>query len=356
VTHYRVRHRTSYSYEAPVLHAHHVAHLRPLACEYQRPSRTLLELKPGPRGQSTHRDYFGNDCDMLEVLSPHDTFEIVATSEVEVLKRSVLAGLDKAKAKPVSWETAAERLSDDRLLLAQREYCFDSPLVRAHSMLTAYAVPSFSPGRSLLEGLLELNARIHDEFSYEPAVTDVSTPLARVMRERRGVCQDFAHVMIGCLRSLGLPARYVSGYLETAPPPGQPRLVGSDASHAWVAAYVPDLGWLDLDPTNASLPDQSHITLAVGRDFSDVSPLRGVVLGGGRHRVSVGVDVQRVGESGEPGKPGEPAKPGKPGEHGEHGEHGEPAETARQAEPVPGGSQVQSMTQMVKPLIKGSDP
>lgn len=157
-------------------------------------------------------------------------------------------------------------------------------------------MPSFPNGRPMLDAVLELNDCVHSDFSYEPASTDVSTPLAQVMRERRGVCQDFAHVMVGCLRSIGLAARYVSGYLETVPPPGQPRLVGSDASHAWVAAFVPGLGWLDMDPTNALLPNLSHVTVAHGRDFSDVSPLKGVVLGGGRHSVKVGVDVQRLGD------------------------------------------------------------
>lgn len=296
MTVYRVRHLTSYAYESPVLHAHHLAHLRPRRFDYQTTRRTLLEITPAPRDQHRQEDYFGNDCDVLEVLSPHERFDIVATSEVEVRERQELARVDDEACKRATWQQVAEQLARDPRLLAPREFCFDSPLVRVHPMLREYAAPSFPSGRPLLEGLLELNDRVHDEFSYEPASTDVSTPLAQVMRERRGVCQDFAHVMVGCLRSLGLAARYVSGYLETVPPPGQPRLVGSDASHAWVGAFVPELGWLDLDPTNALLPHLSHITVAHGRDFSDVSPLKGVVLGGGRHTVEVGVDVQRLPE------------------------------------------------------------
>jgi transglutaminase-like putative cysteine protease len=296
MTVYRVRHQTLYTYEAPVLHAHHLAHLRPRRLDHQVARRTLLEITPSPRDQHRQEDYFGNDCDVLEVLSPHERFEIIATSEVELKERAVLSRVSTAPHKTLEWSAVAEQLASDPRLLFAREYCFDSPLIRVHPMLREYAQPSFVPGRSLLDSVLELNDRIHSDFSYEPLSTDVSTPLAQVMRERRGVCQDFAHVMIGCLRSVGLAGRYVSGYLETVAPAGQTRLVGSDASHAWVAAFFPGLGWLDLDPTNALLPNQSHLTVAYGRDFSDVSPLKGVVLGGGRHYVKVGVDVQRLAD------------------------------------------------------------
>jgi transglutaminase-like putative cysteine protease len=296
MTVYRVRHQTLYTYEAPVLHAHHLAHLRPRRFDYQVARRTLLEITPSPRDQHRQEDYFGNDCDVLEVLSPHERFEIVATSEIELKDRTMISRVATAPFKTLEWNAVAEELAGDPRLLFAREYCFDSPLIRVHPMLREYAQPSFGSGRSLLESTLELNDRINSDFSYEPATTDVSTPLAQVMRERRGVCQDFAHVMIGCLRSVGLAARYVSGYLETVAPAGQQRMVGSDASHAWVATFFPGLGWLDFDPTNALLPNQSHITVAYGRDFSDVSPLKGVVLGGGRHYVKVGVDVQRLAD------------------------------------------------------------
>jgi transglutaminase-like putative cysteine protease len=176
--------------------------------------------------------------------------------------------------------------------LSAYELCFDSPFVRAHSMLLDYAQPIFTRKRPLVEAVLELNRRINRDFKYDPSATDVSTPLGQVMRERRGVCQDFAHVAIGVLRSVGLPARYVSGYLETMPPAGQARLVGADASHAWASTFLPGFGWFDIDPTNDLIPSDRHITVAWGRDFSDVSPIRGVVLGGGHHTLSVGVDVE----------------------------------------------------------------
>lgn len=296
MTVYRIRHQTSYVYEAPVLHAHHLAHLRPRRLEHQSPRRTFLEVVPAPRDQHRQEDYFGNDCDVLEVLSPHERFDVVATSDVEVRDRATLAHIADGSCKSLKWRLAAAQLAGDRRLLFAREYCFDSPLVRVHAALREYAAPSFGEERPLLAAVLELNDRVHNDFRYEPASTNVSTPLSQVMRQRRGVCQDFAHVMLGCLRAMGLAARYVSGYLETVPPPGQPRLVGNDASHAWLAAFIPGLGWLDLDPTNALLPNQSHVSIAYGRDFSDVSPLKGVVLGGGRHTVKVGVDVQRVPE------------------------------------------------------------
>jgi transglutaminase-like putative cysteine protease len=189
-------------------------------------------------------------------------------------------------------ELVVREVRSNPTLLSEYEFCFDSPLVRNHTVLQEYAAGIFTRKRPILDAVLELNHRIHTEFKYDPSATDVSTPLGQVMRERRGVCQDFAHVAIGVLRCIGLPARYVSGYLETIPPPGQARMVGADASHAWASAFVPGFGWFDFDPTNDVVPSERHITVAWGRDFSDVSPLKGVVLGGGRHTLAVGVDVE----------------------------------------------------------------
>jgi transglutaminase-like putative cysteine protease len=157
--------------------------------------------------------------------------------------------------------------------------------------LRQLAEPSFTPGRPWLEAVLDLTKRIYTEFKYDPAATNVNTALDTVLRIKRGVCQDFAHLQIGCLRSMGLPARYVSGYLLTAPPPGQPKLVGSDASHAWTAAFSPEAGWIDFDPTNNIIPGIGHVTLAWGRDYGDVCPIKGVLVGGGQHRMRVAVDV-----------------------------------------------------------------
>jgi transglutaminase-like putative cysteine protease len=197
------------------------------------------------------------------------------------------------------WEAARKQMRGDLTPqgLEAFELVFDSPYVPRSNELSDYALPSFTPGRPFLEAVLDLNSRIHKDFKYAPSTTTISTPIAEVMKMRRGVCQDFAHLMIGCLRSMGLAARYVSGYLRTTPPPGRPRLIGADASHAWCAVYFPGIGWLDFDPTNNSTPRASHITLGWGRDYSDVSPIRGVILGGGGQSIGVSVDVAPIEES-----------------------------------------------------------
>ncbi len=285
---YKVVHNTIYDYESPVLHGHHLAHLKPRATPNQYVGSHTLMVTPEPSSSRARIDYFGNEAHHFEVLSSHDRLEVAATSELEVVKR-----LPHDEVPTIPWNVLAEQVQGDLSLVAVREFCFDSPLVRAHSSLREYAITTFTPGRDLKQAVIEFNRRINQEFTYETAATDVSTPLATVMREKRGVCQDFAHVAVGCLRSLGLPARYVSGYLETRPPPGRERLVGADASHAWASTYLPGYGWLDFDPTNDVLPSDQHLTVGWGRDFSDVSPLKGVVLAGGAHRVTVGVDVER---------------------------------------------------------------
>lgn len=191
------------------------------------------------------------------------------------------------------WETVRDRLRLDRAaeVLDAYQFAFDSPHVALDDDAHAYATASFPPGRPILDGVADLTRRIHAEFAYDPSATTVATPVGDVLRQRRGVCQDFAHLEIACLRTLGLAARYVSGYILTTPPPGAPRLVGADASHAWLAVWVGDEGWIDVDPTNDQLPRDQHVTVAWGRDYGDVSPLRGVVLGGGEHRMTVAVDV-----------------------------------------------------------------
>lgn len=289
MTTYVVQHTTRYEYDVPVVHAHHLARLRPRELDHQHVLSAELRIEPAPQMAIGREDYFGNRTDAIEVLNAHETFEVTSLSTVTTEPNPLS---EQPPLGAMSWEQACVHLDNVSVSLRQSELRFDSPLVRAHAMLKDYALTVFEPGRDLTECIIELNRNIYADFKYEPAATDVSTPLGQVMRERRGVCQDFAHVAIGCLRSVGLAARYVSGYLETIPPPGKPRLVGADASHAWASAFVPGHGWLDFDPTNAVLPSERHITLAWGRDFSDVSPLKGVVLGGGAHRLSVAVDVE----------------------------------------------------------------
>jgi transglutaminase-like putative cysteine protease len=299
MTTYVVRHTTRYDYDVPVVHAHHMARLRPRQLSFQRVGGSSLKVEPEPHSTVESVDYFGNLADTIEMLEPHDSLEVTSHSTVTTLPNSMSLSPPFGA---LTWERAALELENAATFLKESELSFDSPLVRAHSVFVEYAKSVFTPGRDLVESTVELNRRINTDFTYEPAATDVSTPLGQVMRERRGVCQDFAHVAIACLRSVGLAARYVSGYLETIPPAGKERLVGADASHAWASVFVPGHGWLDFDPTNNVLPSDRHIWVGWGRDFSDVSPLKGVVLGGGAQRLTVGVDVepQRSRESAPP--------------------------------------------------------
>lgn len=290
---YSVTHNTRYEYESMVMHAHHSARVRLRATRFQSVSDATLHVDPEPVSHVVTSDYFGNGADFFELFTPHDVLSLRAVSTVEIHD-----GTPETAELPESpaWRSVVEQLASGALGNEASEYCFDSPLVRVHTTLRDYALDSFQNDRPLLAAVGELSQRIFEEFSYDETATDVSTPLADVLRSRRGVCQDFAHVAIGCLRSVGLAARYVSGYIETLPPEGMPRLVGADASHAWVSVFVPDYGWFDFDPTNGIHLSDRHITAAVGRDFSDVSPLKGVVLGGGRQQLSVGVDVELVSE------------------------------------------------------------
>ena len=294
---YEICHKTTYDYEGPVLHGRHVVRQRPRFLPYQSVDECELTIVPEPVWLRTERDYFGNVTDVVEVLGAHDRLVATTRSVVTVGPRPIDRQLPVFKR---SWEEARRLLKEDGATFESREYCYDSPLVRRHTALRDFAATTFSEGKSILDAVVEFNHRIFTEFSYDPAATDVATPLARVLREKRGVCQDFAHVAVGALRSLGLAARYVSGYLETNPPAGTERLIGADASHAWASVFIPDFGWLDFDPTNDVLPGERHVVAAWGRDFSDVSPLKGVVHGGGRHTVTVGVDVmaKSTGKSG----------------------------------------------------------
>jgi transglutaminase-like putative cysteine protease len=276
---YRVSHTTTYCYSEPVSLGHNLAHLTPRAFERQwcLTSRTIVH--PTPARVEVWIDYFGNHASYFTLEEEHRELTISAISDVVVL-----APLNPLPAATPPWEKCG--VGPDVV-----PFTLDSPYVPCHESLRDYALESFLPGRPLLESALELTARIHREFKYDTTATGVNTPVLEVFEKRRGVCQDFAHLEMACLRSLGLPARYVSGYLLTDPPPGKPRLVGADASHAWLSIFCPTLGWLDLDPTNNVIPTLRHVTLAWGRDYSDVCPLKGVVLGGGTHSVNVAVDV-----------------------------------------------------------------
>jgi transglutaminase-like putative cysteine protease len=287
---YEVVHATCYSYTEPVSVSHHVARLSPRALTHQVCLHHALDVDPAPAVLSTHADYFGNDTTFFAMQGAHRGLTVTARSRVQVAPRTAPALTDTPP-----WERAGDGavLPFDAI-----EALFDSSSPQAAPEVVAYARPSFPAGRPLLEAVAELTARIHEDFTFDPEATTVTTSLSDVFRLRRGVCQDFTRFEIACLRSLGVPALYVSGYLETAPPPGMPRRVGADASHAWLTVHCPGAGWIDVDPTNNVLPSTGHVTLARGLDYGDVSPIRGVILGGGQHSLQVSVDVARVDNGG----------------------------------------------------------
>ena len=283
---YRIRHFTRYRYSEAVTNSQHDLHLLPRDLPHQRCLSSELEIAPLPSVCEERQDYFGNRATHMVLASVHSELSVVAHSRVDV---TVPSAVEREQDLP--WESAAVQIARDRSQLQVQEMTFPSPYIVPWDDLRAYALESFPPGQPMLKGCVDLMARIHGDFTYDAKATTIATPLDEVFGRRRGVCQDFAHLMIACLRSLGLAARYVSGYLVTTPPPGKPRLVGADASHAWLSAFSPSFGFVDVDPTNNVVVSSQHITLAIGRDFGDVTPLRGVVLGGGRHDLEVAVDV-----------------------------------------------------------------
>lgn len=284
---YRVRHVTHYRYTEPVSNSQHDLHLLPRHLSRQRCLSSAIAVEPAPIVCRERVDYYGNRASHVVLAMPHGELVVTAVSQVEVTAPPAPSPADDAP-----WEEAAIALrASQRDLLAQ-EMSFPSPFIAPWPALADYARVSFPAGRPLLEGVVALMGRIHADFAYDARATTIATPLVEVFAKRRGVCQDFAHLMIGCLRGLGLSALYVSGYLVTKPPPGQPRLQGADASHAWLSVWSPRFGFMDVDPTNDLLPGDGHITLAIGRDFGDVTPMRGIILGGGRHDLHVGVDVE----------------------------------------------------------------
>ncbi len=285
---YQIRHSTLYSYSSTVTQADHLVKLRPRDLLTQRCLSHDLKVSPGTGSVRWHTDYFGNECAVMSVDGAHNQLEITATSRVAVGMPFL-----PAPSETPSWETVRGQVMTDRAAkgLEAMEYTYDSSQIDPNLGIADYAKVSFTKGRPILDAAKELTRRIFDDFAFDPTATTVSTPVSEVFKKRRGVCQDFAHFQIACLRSLGLSARYVSGYLETDPPPGGTKLVGADASHAWVSFYCPGIGWIDLDPTNGCLPSLRHITIGWGRDYGDICPVRGVIHGGGDHVLSVGVDV-----------------------------------------------------------------
>jgi transglutaminase-like putative cysteine protease len=286
---YRIVHKTTYKYKTPVSVGNHVAYLTPRTSPHHTCRSHELLITPTPAGISERLDYFGNSVTFFTIREPHSELKIEARSEVAIGDRPVAwPGWSPA------WEKVVRALPDDLTSesLNAYQFVFESPRVRPNAAFARYARRAFFPDRPFAEALLDLTGRIYREFRFDSKATNVRTTPEEVLRHKRGVCQDFAHLQVACLRSLGIAARYVSGYLRTYPPPGRPRLIGADASHAWVSAYCPGIGWLDVDPTNNVAPSDGHVTLSWGRDYGDVTPVRGVLLGGRDHKVEVGIDME----------------------------------------------------------------
>jgi transglutaminase-like putative cysteine protease len=280
-------HNTTYAYATPAEACQNSLHLTPRSMPGQECLELKLRIEPVPASVHTHVDFFGNQVHHFALLEPHERLSITSEGRVRVEREL------RSLALSPPWEEVRRRLHTDRddTTIGALQYAYDSPYIRAGETLREFAASSFSPGRPLLAATLDFTKRIHETFTYDPTATTIDTSPDDVLRRRRGVCQDFAHLQIACLRSLGLSARYVSGYLRTESQGSEPRWTGADASHAWLSAFCPGQGWVDFDPTNGCLVGNDHITLAWGRDYHDVSPVKGIVLGSTRSGMTVAVAV-----------------------------------------------------------------
>jgi len=285
---YRITHTTLYTYQGKVSLCHNESRLTPRTLPSQTCTNSIISVDPSPILITERVDFFGNVTHYFSIEKPHHELNVTAVSYVTTTKNSYQLGIPET----LSWEAARDLINIHALEHTdERQYIFDSPLISSLPEIEAYAAKSFLPGRSVFEAVYELMKRIHDDFDFVPGFTNVTTSLSEVMKERKGVCQDFAQLGVACMRAMGLPSRYVSGYIETLPPAGEQKLIGADASHAWFSVYVPDAGWLDFDPTNNQMINSRYITVAYGRDYSDVVPLKGVIFSSGLHNLTISVDV-----------------------------------------------------------------
>lgn len=285
---YQVEHQTLYRYGQPVIQSQQFVHLMPRDTGFQQCLSYDLTCDPPPTERTHTLDFFGNHSEYITLLTPHQALQVTSRFQVDIRTRPTMQSLEPSPA----WEQVRHMLQTQaHRHLEAACFLYDTHKVKCSEVLADFAQSCFRPQRPLLEAAMAFTQQIYQEFEFDAQATEVSTPLDDVLKGKRGVCQDFAHLMVAALRSLGLACRYVSGYILTHPPEGQPRLVGADATHAWVSVYCPVNGWVDFDPTNNCLVQQEHITVAWGRDFSDVSPMRGVVLGGGGQQLEVSVTV-----------------------------------------------------------------
>lgn len=289
---YTVTHKTTYKYYEPVSVCYNVLRLSPRNTSLQNCSSVSVKIEPEPDSLQQYDDFFGNKVTYFAIEKEHAELSIIVRSEIE---KKTPTAKEAAPHSDITIEKVKELLAENKQDGGDvGQYIFETPMTASNSEIAAYAKVSFLPGRPMLDAASDLMRRIHTDFKFTPGFTTISTLPEVVMRERKGVCQDFAHLAIACIRAMGLPVRYVSGYIETIPPPGVEKLTGVDASHAWFSVYVPNLGWLDFDPTNNVVPGDQHITIGWGRDYADIAPMRGILLSSGKHSLSVSVDVSRV--------------------------------------------------------------
>lgn len=287
---YTINHRTSYSYKEPVSLCHNIARLVPRNTNGQFCKNATIKIHPEPDTMNEYEDFFGNKVIYFSIEKEHWELTVHVTSQVE---RNVSGQIKMNIFRNATLEEVRLELNQMKTGAAEvRQYIFETPMTASNENILAYTLGSFTPGRSVFESAEDLMRRIYTDFEYKPGVTTVSTPLSMVMEQRKGVCQDFAHLAIACLRAVGLPARYVSGYIETLSPEGVEKLVGVDASHAWFSLYIPNMGWTDFDPTNNCIVADQHITIGWGRDYADVAPFEGIILSSGSHELVVSVDVR----------------------------------------------------------------
>jgi transglutaminase-like putative cysteine protease len=286
---YKIVHTTIYTYHEPVSLCQNIARLVPRSSDKQVCKKSVITIHPQPDVLNEYEDFFGNKLLYFAIQQFHNQLTVTAISEMEKKYNA-----DTGPGNQPTWEEVKKLLSSETADLSIRQYIPETSMTAASAEISDYALQSYTAGRSVYEASLDLMQRIYKDFSFKPGFTTIATPLSVVLKERKGVCQDFAHLAIACVRAMGLPARYVSGYLETLPPPGKEKLTGVDASHAWFSVYVPEMGWIDFDPTNNQIPDGQHITVGWGRDYADIAPLKGVIINSGPHKLSVSVDVRRI--------------------------------------------------------------
>lgn len=295
---YRISHRTTYSYETPVVRSFHVLHLRPAPSPHQTVLNHGILIEPAPVHSEETVDYFGNHANVLCIDEAHKELVIHSHGTIDVRTQPAR---DLTASCP--WEQVGARARDaNGIAIDVMQFVCPSRQTPDSAAVRQFAEISFVPGRPVLVAAMDMTTRIYREFKFDATATEVSTPVERVLSLRRGVCQDFAHLSLTAFRAMRVPARYVSGYLLTRPPPGQARLRGVDASHAWISVWAPETGWVDFDPTNGVIPHGEHITVATGRDYDDVCPISGVLLGGQGQSMTVGVDVEPLGDETAPGE------------------------------------------------------